>query len=264
MEYPGQDLFRSYSLADALEQARFLIEDEADNQSVVAVVDGLLARASVEERDLYTLRAVASYVRDVSFVHAGVGCVLLRHLQSLRQPEPFLDILPAMFNMDGVEELSAQLFALVDRRPSTLLQVLATLAELPLSADLWQAVLRVAELALGSLGCADLPALLRVILKSSINSGSGGSGAASRALARVVLAWRRKLRGAPPDGLAVVLEALWQMLPACPSVADLMLEQVLSEQRRRYEMVLGGAVTQEVRVWGVLGGGGGVEGWGGV
>jgi hypothetical protein len=57
-----------------------------------------------------------------------------------------------------------------------------------------------------------------------------------------------QLRGAPPDGLAVVLEALWQLLPSCQSVADLMLEQVISEQKRRYELVLGGVATQEVGV----------------
>ena len=151
-----------------LQQAKFLIEDHENSESVSMVIDSLLSSVSAQE-SAPALRSTALFVRDVSILNPNVCHVLILHLATLPDPLSFIEVVPSMFAVAAaplVQEICRQLVGLMSTRPDYLLPCMAALLELPLPELLKPQVSRVTERAIAAAAAVDLPKLFRILFKS--------------------------------------------------------------------------------------------------
>jgi len=179
------------SVSDVLEMclldAKFLLVDSADSEEVRRAVEDLMQKVidSNDQQDVQVLVQIAQFIKELAITHTAVSALLLDKLEQLKQPEPFLDVLPEMFSSAPVEritELAQKLFTFAST-DYLFVRALAVLVELPLDTNLSKATIRSANEAIHRVQPAEYPTLFRVTLKAV--GGQYGH--------NIIRAWRRKV-----------------------------------------------------------------------
>ena len=224
------------SLRGVFDEVRLLCQDNDDPAAVVAAVDRLLcaeeasgedgasdARAGGAAGDAPLSKHIATFVLNVSMQHLSVRSVLLVHLLRLPDPLPYIEVVPSLFSVavapDMVQKVAQQLQQLLQRDPQLLLPVIGALVELPLPRSLAPQLARLAEVALAMADEGDLPMLVRTLLKSL----------ALLPEKHVVQSIRREARGLSEGALALVVDAMWEALPASERAGAAFLDRVAAE-----------------------------------
>ncbi len=164
------------------------------------------------------LRLLARFVGYHRAVLEGV----LEALSLVERPAAIVETLPLLVVGAGAEEVARVVAALQrclqDDLSGLLLPVLGALFDLPLTPKLRREALGLAEEALGVVADADVPVVVRTLLRT-LDEGSGDH---SALLARV----RRECAALSPSATAVLVEVLGTALATSPKVGRLLLAHI--------------------------------------
>ena len=232
MDLNATDLVNSTTLLrSAFEEVRLACQDNDDGVAVIAAVENLLKTACISSSDccgskstepsLY--REIAIFVRNTGMQHIDVRNVLIQHIMRLPDPLPFIEIVPTLFSVavasDVVEKVAKHLQLLLQQDTKLLLPVIGALVELPLPRNEALQLTRLAEIAMTMADEADLPMLIRTLLKSL----------AVLPEKHMVQSIRREVCSLSEDVLALVVEAMWESLPGSTRAGFAYLESVTAE-----------------------------------
>ena len=220
------------SLQDCFERVKVLFEDDDTSNagSNLVYIDELLSmvrftnhHADDHADDSALVKNVAQFVRDVSVFHPNACHLLLIHLPHVSDPTPFVEVMPSMFCVAPaslVQEAALQLHLLAKSDSRLLLPVIAALSEFPLAVAQQVTMLQMAEDAVDIVDESDLPVLCRILLKSMCPLKSE----------RIILKIRREMSQVSDASSALLIEALWEVLPSSPAASELLLDQITREQ----------------------------------
>ena len=169
------------------------------------------------------IKNISHFVRDISVFHPHVCHLLVIHLPHFPNPIPFIETMPTMFCVAPaslVQEAALQLHVLAESDSHLLLPVIAALSEFPLAISQQQMMLQMAEDAVDIIDESDLPVLCRILLKSICPYKSE----------RIILKIRREMSQVSDASSALLIEALWEVLPSSPIASELLLDQITREQ----------------------------------
>jgi hypothetical protein len=168
-------------------------------------------------------RTIANFVRNIGVQHLNVRQVLLEHLARLPDPLPFIEVLPALFSVavapGVVEQVSQVLQSMLDQDAKLLLPVIGALVDLPLPISVAPQLARLAQTALSVAHDADLPALVRTLLKSLTILPEK----------HIVHSIRREARRLSEFSLALVVDAMWETLPAATHACGVFMDCLAAE-----------------------------------
>lgn len=151
-----------------LQQAKFLVDDRENSESVSVVIDSLLSSIPDDESP-DVLRSIALYVREISLLNPNICHVLLLHIAKLPDPAPFVEVVPSIFAIAStalVEEVCKQLVALMSTRPIYLLPCMTALLDLPLPERLKPQLSFITQQAIAVVPETEFPKLFRILFKS--------------------------------------------------------------------------------------------------
>ena len=201
------DLFSTSStLQECLEQSRILLVDTYDNEPTTSfsdsfwssissshnhdfstsIVDSLLQKicflsstndsngsnTSLSVDDTAAIRSIALFIRDMSLLNPNICHILLLHFPKLRDPLPFIELMPSMFAVSSnslvdncVNHLFSKLEASSDRS-NLLLPIISALMSLPLSDKYKPQLSQLVKISMKIVNESDFPILFKVLLKS--------------------------------------------------------------------------------------------------
>lgn len=233
----GQPNFAGLPLEAALEHAQIFVSDNDNVDLIMKTVDALLAAVAcsncggdragtqvVPTDPNQVLKSIANLVRDLTFQHLNVRHILLAHLSTIPDPIAFIEIVPQIFSIEStpslIEEVVGQLRELLELDNRLLLPVIGAMADLPLPRSASAVLCELAEVAVTSVDEEDWPVLFRMLLKSIHLVDSQ----------QITLRLRREVGSLSNESIALVVEAMWEVLPSSVTAAGMFLQQIVHEQ----------------------------------
>jgi hypothetical protein len=209
----------SFTLSKLLNRTRLFFYDDSSPVNRDACLADFFTKLKCGPNETSSvLKDAASFIRDVAAFHPSVSHLLLINLPQLPDPVPFLDILPSIFSTESpllIDEAFWQLKALLDCDSRLLVPIINVMVDLPLPSGLLAELSNITEGAITIVDESDLPALFRTLLKS----------AAALRMHKSILCFRDEFSSISDSSVSLMIEAMWELLPSCPSAAEVLLDQ---------------------------------------
>jgi hypothetical protein len=213
------------SLSEILDQSRLFFAGEGvSNTAIVNCLNSLFDRLKCAASESTSdVKDVASFLRDVAAYHPIVSQLLLENLPLLHDPLPFLEVMSSVLSIESppvVEAAFQRLKDLMNDNNRFLMPAINAIVDLPLNIAQQEEFVDIAEKSIAVVEESDLPALFRTLLKSI----------SPHKVSRAVLRFREELSSLSEESVALMIEAMWEVLPSSPAASEALLSQILCDQ----------------------------------